>query len=336
VRDPQTQTLKPNIDDLRWGMIGCGDVAEVKAGPGLQKADGSTLAAVTSRSADKARDFARRHGVPRVHASAADLIADPEIDAVYIATPPSSHCELAEAAAAAGKPCLVEKPMALTYAECARMAAAAERAGSPLWVAYYRRALPRYLFVRELVRDGAIGRLTSVHVEVFEPLPTSERARTWRFDPAIAGGGLFFDLGSHSVDMIDFLAGPIEDVNAIALNTAGAYGAEDLVVSSFRASHRIAGTGVWNFNADRSADQMRLVGTHGTIAFSLFHGDDVVVSTSDGEKRFARPNPPHVHQPLIQTIVDELRGRGRCESTAASGLRAAAVMERAVAAYYTL
>jgi 1,5-anhydro-D-fructose reductase (1,5-anhydro-D-mannitol-forming) len=318
---------------VRWGMIGCGDVAEVKAGPGFQKAAGSTLAAVTSRNPDKARDFARRHGVDRVHTTAADLIADTEIDAVYIATPPSAHCALAEAVAAARKPCLVEKPMALDYAECARMAKAFDAAGSPLWVAYYRRALPRYLLVRQLLRDGVVGRLTSVHVELLAPLASPERSRSWRFDPAIAGGGLFFDMGSHCVDMIDFLVGPMEDVNAVALNTGGAYRAEDLVAASFRAGDRVAGTGVWNFNADRSVDEMRLVGTHGTIAFALFNDEPVAVTDGNGEKRFESRNPPHVHQPLIQTIVDELGGRGRCESPASSALRTAAVMDRCVSSW---
>jgi predicted dehydrogenase len=323
-------------------MIGCGDVAEVKAGPGLQKASGSTLAAVMRRDVDKARDFARRHGVSRVHGTAADLIADPEVDAVYIATPPSTHCELALAVARAGKPCLVEKPMAMNAAECARMVDAFAAAGSPLWVAYYRRALPRYLLVRQLLEDGAVGRLTSVQIEVFAPLASESRAQTGRFDATVAGGGLFFDMGSHCVDMVDFLVGPIDRVSAVALNTGGAYAVEDVVAAAFRAGGDVAGTGTWNFNADRSTDQIRLVGTRGSIAFSLFSEDPIVVSSDGAERRIESRNPPHVHQPLIQTIVDELLGRstsleasrGRCESTGASGLRAAVVMEQCVAGYY--
>ena len=314
-------------------MIGCGDVAEVKAGPGFQEATDSTLAAVTSRNIERARDFAKRHGVPRVHTTAHDLLADPDIDAVYIATPPASHGELAEAAAQARKPCLVEKPMATTYRECVRMAEAFEAVNVPLWVAYYRRALPRYLIVRDLLRDGAIGQLTSVHVEAFAPLASPERARSWRFDPSLAGGGLFFDMGCHCVDMIDFLAGPIENVSGLALNTGNRYPAEDLVVASFRISDDIAGTGVWNFNADRSSDLMRLVGTQGAIAFSLFDDEPIVVERDGAETRHESRNPAHVHQPLIQTIVDELLGRGRCEATAASALRTARVMEQCVAGY---
>ncbi len=315
-------------------MIGCGSVAEVKSGPGFQKASGSSLAAVASRDASRARDYAQRHGVPRVHATATDLVNDPGVDAVYIATPPSSHCELALVAAAARKPCLVEKPMALDVAECTRMADAFDAAGVPLWVAYYRRALPRYLLVRDLLRDNAVGSITSAHVEVLEPLASPERAQSWRFDPAIAGGGLFFDMGSHTVDMIDFLLGPIEDITALALNTGALYPVEDVVVASFRAGGNVAGTAVWNYNAHRSTDHIRLVGTRGTIAFPMFIDGDVVLRTGEGERVFEVRNPPHVHQPLIQSIVDELHGSGRCDATAASGLRASAVLERCVARYY--
>ena len=202
---------------VRWGIIGCGDVTEVKSGPALQKAAGSALVAVMRRDLAKAQDYARRHGVPRVHERADDLIADPEVDAVYIATPPSMHCELALAVAAAGKPCLVEKPMALTHAECRRMVDAFAARNRPLWVAYYRRALPRFLLVRDLLAAGAIGRVTSVHVEVLAPLAAGEAAVNWRFDPDVAGAGLFFDLGSHCFDLLDFLVGPITGVSGAAV-----------------------------------------------------------------------------------------------------------------------
>jgi len=136
--------LKALVETVRWGIIGCGDVTEIKSGPGFQKADGSALVAVMRRDRAKAEDYAHRHGVPRAYDHAADLLADPDVDAVYIATPPSSHCELALQVAAAGKPCLVEKPMAVTHAQCLRMVDAFRRTGQPLWVAYYRRGPPRF------------------------------------------------------------------------------------------------------------------------------------------------------------------------------------------------
>jgi len=317
------------FDRVRWGIVGCGDVTEVKSGPALQKADGSSLVAVMRRDRSKAEDYARRHGVPRVHARAEDLIDDADVDAVYIATPPSSHCSLAVRVARAGKPCLVEKPMAMTVAECMAMVDAFDRAAAPLWVAYYRRALPRFLLVRDLLRAGAIGRPTSVHIEMTQVLAPPAVAATWFFDPAIAGGGLLFDVGSHSVDLVDFLFGRVTRATGTSTNTGGAYAVDDLTTAAFSCGADIAGTGLWNFNADRVRDELRVIGTGGTIVAPILRDQDVQVVAAGGQPTtHAVRNPPHVHQPLIQTIVDELRGRGSCPSTGASGARASWVLEQ--------
>jgi 1,5-anhydro-D-fructose reductase (1,5-anhydro-D-mannitol-forming) len=197
-------------DTIRWGILGCGDVTEVKSGPALAQAEGSTLVAVMRRTPHLAEDYARRHGVPRWYASASELIHDPEVDAVYVATPPGAHEELALAVAAAGKPAYVEKPMARSHAECARMVDAFAAAGLPLFVAYYRRALPRFEQVRALLAEGRIGRPTSL---VYRYVHTRRRPPgDWRLDPAVAGGGLFLDLGSHALDLFDWLLGPLGEV----------------------------------------------------------------------------------------------------------------------------
>ena len=318
---------------IRWGIIGCGDVAEVKSGPALYKADGSALVAVTRRDRAKAEDYARRHRVPRVHERADDLIADPEVDAVYIATPPSSHCELALKAAAARKPCLIEKPMAMNHAECAQMVEAFRAAQTPLWVAYYRRALPRFLKVRELLRAGAIGQLTSIHVNVTDPLATGEAAKAWRFSPDIAGAGLFLDLASHYFDIIDFLVGPITAAAGFPLNTGGSYAAEDVTATAFEIGGKVAGTGVWNFNAPASADSIVFTGSTGEISTAVRADEDVVATRNGNSNVYRFRNPPHVHQPLIQTIVDELRGKGKCESTGESGARSAWVTDKCLENY---
>jgi len=315
------------MNTVRWGIIGCGDVTEVKSGPGFQKAEGSALVAVMRRDRAKAEDFARRHNVPRVHTHADDLIADPEVDAVYVATPPSTHCELSLRAAAAGKPCLVEKPMAMEHGECLRMVEAFRGAAVPLWVAYYRRALPRYTAVRDLLAGGAIGRVTSARVEVMDRLATGDQAAAWRFDPAVAGGGLLLDVGSHCVDLLDYLLGEIVEVAGFSVNTGGTYAVEDVTAASFRIAGGVIGTGIWNFNAGDKRDGMVLLGSLGELRVPLFHEDDIVVSTPQGETVHPIRNPPHVHQPLIQTIVDELHGRGRCESTGESGARATRVLD---------
>jgi 1,5-anhydro-D-fructose reductase (1,5-anhydro-D-mannitol-forming) len=312
---------------VQWGIIGCGDVTEVKSGPAFQKARGSSLLAVTRRDRAKAEDYARRHNVPRVHASAGDLIRDPDVDAVYIATHPDSHCELACRVAEARKPCLVEKPMATTHAECVRMLEAFERAGTPLWVAYYRRALPRFVMLRDLLESGWMGRTTSVHVDVREPLATGSSAAGWRFNRTLAGGGLFFDKGSHCVDLLDFLVGPVEAACGVAVNTGGSYEVEDVTAATFRMPGNVTGAGLWNFNAGVSADAFVITTTLGEIRTSVFLDADLVITREGRVQREQVRNPPHVHQPLIQSIVDELAGVGRCPSRGASGARASRVLE---------
>ena len=322
------------MDSVRWGIIGCGDVAEVKSGPGFQKADRSQLVAVMRRDRARAEDFARRHGVPRVHSRAEDLIADADVDAIYIATPPSSHHDLALAVASAGKPCLVEKPMAMHHAECVRMVEAFGARARPLWVAYYRRALPRFLKVRELLRGGAIGHLTALHVHVTDRLVTGPDVQAWRFDPAIAGAGLFLDLASHCLDLVDFLAGPVSAVSGFAVNSGGAYAAEDATAAAFQIGPDVVGTGIWNFNADDKEDRLVLTGSSGMVTTPIFTDGDVIVARRGVTHVLPIRNPPHVHQPLIQSIVDELLGQGRCESTGESGARTSRVTDQCLARYY--
>ncbi len=167
---------------IRWGILGCGDVCEVKSGPAFQKLEGSALQAVMRRNGELARDFAKRHGVSSAYDDAQQLIDDPKVDAVYIATPPGSHEALARKVAAAGKPAYVEKPMARNHAECERMIEAFDKANVPLFVAYYRRALPRFLKVKELIDDGQLGRITGISARFASGASywLEERALPWR------------------------------------------------------------------------------------------------------------------------------------------------------------
>jgi predicted dehydrogenase len=317
---------------VRWGIIGCGDVCEVKSGPVFQKASGSKLVAVMRRDAAKAEDYARRHGVPRWYDDATKLINDPEVDAVYVATPPGSHLEHALAVAAAGKPCYVEKPMARSYAECRRMVDAFAAKQLPLFVAYYRRRLPRFLRVEQLLKDGAIGTVTSVNYRMsrpFDPHPSGK----WRLDAGLAGGGLFLDVGSHTLDILDYWFGPLADVRGSA-SRFGPDAVEDCVSMSFRTRDGAVGVGLWNYAGHKHEDSIEITGTRGRICLSTFGTEAVALDTRDGRQMFDEPTPPHVQQPLVQTIVDELLGRGRCPSTGEGGARTSAVMDAVLHDFY--
>ena len=322
---------------IRWGIIGVGDVTEVKSGPALRKARNSELVAVMRRNAEKAKDYALRHNVPKWYCDGGALIADPDVDAVYIATPPNVHKEYTLAAAAAGKPVYVEKPMALNYSECQEMLEACRGAGVPLWVAYYRRALPRFLRVRQLLASTAIGQPRFISVRLAQtPRMECYSAATlpWRVRPEIAGGGLFVDLAAHTLDILDFLFGPIAQVEGHASNQADLYPAEDTVTASFVHDSGIHGVGVWCFAANANEDLIEIVGTDGRIALSTFGTEPVRLYRGDNVTQYPEETPAHIQQPLIQTIVDELNGEGACPSSGESGARTTWVMDRILHNYY--
>jgi predicted dehydrogenase len=317
---------------VRWGILGCGDVTEVKSGPAFAQAAGSELGAVMRRDGTRAADYARRHGVPRWYDNVAALVADPEIDAVYIATPPEAHLDCALQVAAAGKPAYVEKPMARNAVECQMMIDAFAAAGQPLFVAYYRRRLPRFLLVGEWMETGAIGRVTSLHYE--QTAPYHRKDAGWRINAQSAGGGHFLDLGSHTLDLIDYHFGALQDVAGVAANRASGYAVEDSVAMSFRTAQGIPGTARWNFAADADVDRLRIEGTEGHLECSIFAPGPVRLVNSRGSQEIMREHPPHVQQPLIQSVVDELLGRGTCPSTGTSALRTSVVMDRVLGGYY--
>ena len=315
---------------IRWGMIGCGDVAEVKSGPGFYKARNSELVAVMRRNEALAADFARRHNVPRSHADASAIIDAPDIDAVYIATLPDTHHEYTLRCAAAGKPVYVEKPMALDHRQCIEMIGACRSADVPLWVGYYRRALPRFLAVRDLLDEGAIGDVRMVVIRQSQRLPSAEQMRghalAWRTDPR-RGRGLFFEASCHTLDMLDFLLGPIAEVRAFAMNRAGALPSEDSVTAAFRFESGVQASGAWCYATDHDEEYNEIVGARGRIRFSTFTAKPIGLLRGDTLEERPVSDPPHVHQPLIQTIVDELNGEGRCPSTGESAARTARVLD---------
>lgn len=322
---------------INWGIIGCGDVTEKKSGPGFQKAENSRLVAVMRRNGRLAEDYARRHGVPKWYDNAGALINDPDVHAVYIATPPSSHKEYTLLAAGAGKPVYVEKPMALHYAECREMTDACRDADVPLNVAYYRRALPRFLKIKELLDNRAVGEVHFVRTTLYQPPYPQDRDPNnvqWRVRPEISGGGHFVDLASHTLDFLDYILGPIQSVKGIASNQAGSYPAEDIVSGTFLFESGIHGVGLWCFNAFEKYDRTEIIGSDGIISFSTFDPSPVRLKTVSGVEDFFIDHPEHIQQPLIQAVVDELNGRGTCPSTGVSAARTTYVMDEMIKEYY--
>jgi predicted dehydrogenase len=322
------------MNQVNWGIIGCGDVTEKKSGPAFSKVKGSHLVAVMRRNAEKAEDYALRHGVPKFYSDATLLINDPDVNAVYIATPPDTHAKYAIQVMLAGKAVYVEKPMARNTSECEEMIRVSEVTGQPLFVAYYRRRLPSFMKIKELIDNGEIGDVKCLHVELHHPSKPQESdpdyTPEWRVIPEISGGGYFHDLASHQFDYLEFLLGPIKEAKGISLNQTGNYPADDMVTASFLFESGVAGTGSWCFSVPENlrTDNTEIVGSRGKITFSFFDNQHIFVDKSDGSRQhFHLPHPENIQQLLIQEIVNQLLGKGESPSTGKTGIRSTMIME---------
>lgn len=317
------------MESIKWGIIGCGDVTEVKSGPAFNKVAGSKLVAVMRRNGAKAQDYATRHGVPKWYDDASLLINDPDVNAIYIATPPLQHEEYTLQALAAGKPVYVEKPMTLNAASALRMQEAAERYGVKLTVAHYRRAQPVFLKVKELLAGAAIGQPRFVSLQMLQPPSTSIIAATetnWRVDPAVSGGGLFHDLAPHQLDLMVWFFGKALYAGGIAINQAALYPADDLVTGHILFENGVVFNGNWCFSVQEQKDLCEIAGTNGKISFPVF-GSRITLTQEGKEEIFEFPPLQHVQQPMIEKVTAYFSGRGENPCSAADALLSMEIMD---------
>jgi len=319
-------------DTLRWGIIGCGDVTERKSGPAFYKTQGSALAAVMRRDADKARDYALRHGVPRWYDDAQRLIEDPEVDAIYVATPPDTHEAYAIASMLAGKPVYVEKPMATDAAACERMREVSEATGVKLTVAHYRRAVPMFTRIRQWLEAGEIGTLRTVRISTLQPdrpeALADPRIR-WRVTPEQGGtGGHFYDLAPHQLDLMLHWFGPVASHSGFGVNQAGSYAARDAVCGSMFFTSGVLFTGQWAFtvNEAQTEDLCEIHGTAGTIRFPFF-GNHVAIIRQGVRMNVPFEHPEHIQQPMIERVTAYFKGEGPNPCTAEEAVAVMQVME---------
>lgn len=319
---------------LKWGFIGCGEVTEKKSGPAFNEVEGSEVIAVMSRSENKARSYAERHHISKWYTDAQELIDDPDVNAIYIATPPSSHATFAIMAMRAGKPVYVEKPLAASYDDCARINRISEQTGVPCFVAYYRRYLPYFRKVKEIIRQGGIGDIMNVQIRFSCPPRdldySSGGSLPWRLQPDIAGGGYFYDLAPHQLDLLQDLFGVITEAEGMCANRAGLYSAEDSVSACFRFESGLPGSGSWCFVGHKSAkeDRIEVIGDKGMLCFSVYNYDPIQLVTSEGTTSITVPNPPYVQLPIIKAVIEDLQGFGVCSCTSVSATPVNWVLDR--------
>ena len=315
---------------IRWGFIGCGNVTEIKSGPAYQKTEGFEVVAVMSRDLAKAKDYTKRHHITKFYSDAQQLIDDTEVDAVYIATPPDSHKDYALKVAKVGKPCCIEKPMAPNYADCLEILDAFDKNDIPLFVAYYRRSLPRFNQIRQWLDDGLIGVVRHVEWHLVRPPSVTDIAKTyrWRTDPEIAYGGYFDDLAAHGLDLIIYLLGNIDSASGYSTNQQGFYKAKDAVSGSWLHSNGVTGCGYWNFGGFLDEDKTSIYGSAGKIEFSMFKNETLVLVNQSGRNEVFIENPGNIQLHHAQNIRNHLFGISQHPSTGLTASHTSWVMEK--------
>lgn len=318
------------MSTINWGIIGCGDVTEIKSGPAFGKVPNSRLVAVMRRDAHKAKDYATRHGVGTWYSDASELINDPNVNAIYVATPPASHEEYAMAAMKAGKPVYIEKPMSTDADSCRRLAAFAKETGVALSVAHYRRFLPVYVKIRELIEAGEIGEIRFAGIQTWQPAPAvADASVNWRIDPTVSGGGIFHDLAPHQLDIMRLLFGKVRSANGTSANQSANSKADDIVSGRVVFENGIIVSGLWCFNVSAlsTRDHCEIVGSKGSINFPFFSGAELFLA-SEGKQEIIRfENPQHVQQPLIEKVVEYFLGSDTNPCSAEDAIEVADLMD---------
>ncbi len=319
-----------NTKIIRWGILGCGNVTELKSGPAYQKTTGFKIEAVMRRDAEKAADYAKRHHIEKYYSNADDLINDPEIDAIYIATPPDAHLFYGLKVAAAGKICCIEKPLAPSYKESLEIYEAFKTKNIPLFTAYYRRTLPRFEQIKTWLENNEIGEVRSIRWNLTKTTSPQDLSGeyNWRTDAKIASGGYFDDLASHGLDLFMFLLGDIKDVSGYSLNQQGLYSSKDAITACWVHESGVTGNGNWNFGSHNGEDSVEIAGSKGKISFSIFENDAIILSNEKGEAELFIEHPENVQLYHVKRIREHLLGNSFHPSSDFSAVRTSWVMDK--------
>jgi predicted dehydrogenase len=299
---------------VKWGIIGCGDVTEKKSGPPLYKTANSSLVAVMRRNGEKAADYARRHNVAKWYDDALELMNDPEVNSVYIASPPGSHLEYTLAALAKGLNVYLEKPITLNADEARKIAEAVKQSTGKFSAAHYRRSLPMFLYVKELIDTGAIGDVRTAQIRLWQsitPELVTHVEDNWRIQEEHSGGGYFHDMSPHQLDLMLFYFGEPQYYSGASLNQGGTYGVADHVTGHIIFKNKAVVNGSWSFNVTttEATDLCEIIGSKGKISFPFFNKPhDVVLKNEDGEHTKSFQHPEHISHLMIEQVVNYFNG----------------------------
>jgi predicted dehydrogenase len=319
---------EPLTRRVGWGLVGCGDISRKRVAPALRDLENCELVAVSRADAARAASFAEEFGARSWHADWRDLVRDPSVEAVYVATPVHLHAEQAVAAAEAGKHVLCEKPMALSVAECERMNAAAASNGVLLGVAYYRRFYPAVERVKAILESGEIGVPVVVQMNAFERFdPAPESPRRWLLDRRHAGGGPMFDFGCHRVEVLINLLGDVKAVRGLTSNVLFERGVEDTAGALLQFGRGTTGSITVTHAAREPQDTLELFGSEGSIRVEVVNEGRLRIRTKDGERFESHPPHANLHQPLVEDFARAVVEGGRPRVDGHAGQKVSEVLE---------
>lgn len=312
---------------INFGIIGCGDVTEKKSGPAFQKIEGSNLLAVMRRNEEKLIDYANRHNVSRYSTDYLELLIDENIDAIYIATPPKMHHYYTLEAAKYGKAVYVEKPMAMSVAECEEMIQVCKDNKVPLFVAYYRREQDKFKKVKEMIETNEIGEIRSFNYFYSSKIPTIDPNRSWLLSKEVAGGGLLYDIGSHMIDTIIYMFGEVKMATGISSNQSGVLNVNDVTSGIIQFKNNVQGSIQLTFNGYENRDELTIIGSKGTLRFSIMSNDNLSIIKENETYEISFPNMEHVQLPLIKKVVSTLLEKDNYDTSGLYGLRTQEILE---------
>lgn len=287
---------------MNWILIGIGDIAKRRVIPAIQSESRSQLYGLVTRDPAKAAQY----GV-RAWSSLDEALADPAIDAVYVATPVSLHAPQTIQSLRAGKHVLCEKPMAMNEAEAQEMVRVAEECKRIFGVAYYRRAYPKVRRAKELLAAGAIGQPVLAELTCHEWRGEDARYRGWLLDPALAGGGPLYDIASHRIDVLNYLFGQPQRATGFLSNAVHHYAVEDNATIMIDYAGGVRGIVDVRWHSKIKRDECRIRGTEGEMQLSPLNGQDLIYP--GGHEHL--PVHENVHLPMIENFMDAVEGKAQ-------------------------
>ena len=316
---------------VKWGLVGCGDISQKRVAPAMRDLENHSIRGISRKQKDKLEEFAAEFGARECFSSAEDLIACPDIDAVYLATPVNLHCRHTILALESGKHVLCEKPMAMNVEECNRMVDAAKQNGKLLGIAYYRRFYPAVLKIKELIAEGKIGKLVMARALACEFWSFPEDSPLhWHIVPEQSGGGPLMDFGSHRIDIILDIMGGIREVAAFTDKLYFEHDVEDSALLILRHESGAHSTINAYHSIGHPCDELEVFGSEGRITIPVLNEGDVHFYRNNKlvEKIPCPPNA-NLHLPLVEDFGNAIIEGRPPRITGETGRLTSVVMEAA-------